>query len=138
MAADYNKALPVPAPESLPFWEGARRHELSIQKCRDCATHWHPPSTICPCCGSRDYDWVRSSGKGRVFSFVTYHRAYHEGWKDELPYVVAVIELEEGARLLSNITGIAPDDVTCDMAVEVVFEDVTDEVTLPKFRPVQD
>ena len=129
--------LPQPAPESLPFWQGTKEHKLLIQKCRDCATHWHPPSTICPGCGSRDYDWVRSSGKGTVFSFVTYHRAYHEGWKDELPYVVAVIELEEGARLLSNLTGIAPDDVVCDMAVEAVFEDVTDEVTLPKFRPVR-
>ena len=135
MAEDYIKALPIPAPESLPFWEGAREHKLLIQKCRDCTLHWHPPSTLCPGCGSQAFDWVEASGKGRVFSFVTYHRAYHPGWKGELPYVVAVIELEEGARMLSNITGIDPDDVACDMAVEIVFEDVTGDVTLPKFRP---
>ena len=71
-----------------------------------------------------------------MFSFVTYHRMYHKGWKDDLPYVVAVIELEEGPRLLSNITNCAPEDVKCDMAVKVVFDDVTEDTTLPKFSPV--
>jgi len=135
MAAVYDKPLPTPSPESQPFWDGARAHRLLVQKCRDCATHWHPPSTICPACGSRAHEWIASSGKGTVFSFVTYHRLYNTGWKDELPYVVAVIELEEGARFLSNIVGIDPADIVCDMAVEAIFEDVTPDVTLPKFRP---
>ena len=134
--AEYSRALPLPSPDSVPFWDGAKQHKLLIQKCRDCGTHWHPPSTICPGCGSRDNDWVESSGKGTVFSFVTYHRAYHEGWKGDIPYVVAVVELEEGARILSNVVGIPADQVVCDMKVEVLFEDVTDDVTLPKFRPV--
>ncbi len=135
MAAPYNKPLPLPSPESVPYWEGAKAHRLLVQKCRDCAGHWHPPSTICPSCGARDWDWVAASGRGRVFSFVTYHRVYNKGWDGELPYVVAVIELEEGARLLSNLIGIAAAEVVCDMAVEVVFDDVTPDVTLPKFRP---
>ena len=75
------------------------------------------------------------SGRGRIYSFVTYHRLYHEGWQDELPYVVAVVELEEGPRMISNIVGIEPDKVVCDMTVEVTFDDVTADVTLPKFRP---
>ena len=66
--AAYNKALPLPSPDSVPFWDGAREHKLLIQKCRDCAAHWHPPSTICPGCGARDDDWVESSGKCTVFS----------------------------------------------------------------------
>ncbi len=135
MAGGYDKPLPGPSPESLPYWDGAREHRLLVQKCADCGRHWHPPSTLCPGCGSRQNDWVAASGKGRVYSFVTYHRVYNKGWKDELPYVVAVIELEEGARLLSNVIGIEPDDVVCDMAVQVVFDDVTGDVTLPKFRP---
>lgn len=135
MAGGPDKPLPVPSPESRPYWDGARAHRLLLQKCADCHRHWHPPSILCPGCGSRDHDWVESSGKGRVFSFVTYHRLYNKGWQDELPYVVAIIELAEGARLLSNVIDIAPDDVACDMAVEVMFDDVTDDVTLPRFRP---
>ncbi|MEE8332962.1 MAG: Zn-ribbon domain-containing OB-fold protein [Alphaproteobacteria bacterium] len=136
MVDGYDKPLPIPTPESRPYWDAARAHRLALQRCGDCGRHWHPPSTVCPGCGSREHDWVDSSGKGKVFSFVTYHRLYNKGWKDDLPYVVAVIELEEGARLLSNVIGIEPDDVACDMAVEVVFDDVTGEVTLPRFRPV--
>ncbi len=136
MADEYTKALPIPSPESVPYWAGAREHRLLVQKCRACGNHWHPPSTICPACGARDCDWVESCGKGRVFSFVTYHRIYNKGWEGELPYVVAVIELEEGARMLSNVVGIDAADVVCDMAVEVVFDDVTPDVTLPKFRPI--
>ena len=132
---DYLKPLPIPSPESVPFWEGAREHRLRIQQCRDCGGTWFPPATICAHCGSRNHGWIDASGAGKIHSFVTYHRLYNKGWKDELPYVVAVIELEEGARLLSNVVGIAPDDVACDMAVEVVFDDVTGDVTLPKFRP---
>jgi uncharacterized OB-fold protein len=94
-----------------------------------------PPSGHCPACGSAAHEWVDLSGAGRVFSFVVYHRLYHKGWESELPYVVAVIELAEGPRILSALTGIAPGDVVCDMAVKVVFDDVTGDVTLPKFAP---
>ncbi len=135
MGSTYGKALPLPSPESVPFWDGAKGHRLLVQKCCDCATHWHPPSTLCPSCGGREHDWVEASGSGKVFSFVTYHRIYQKGWEGELPYVVALIELEEGARMLSNLVGIEPANVVCEMAVEVLFDDVTGDVTLPKFRP---
>ena len=75
------------------------------------------------------------SGNGKVFSFVTFHRVYHPAWEGDVPYVVALIELEEGPRLLSNIVGIAPDQVRCEMPVKVVFEDVAKDVALPKFTP---
>jgi len=136
MSDDYTKAIPVPGPESLPFWEGAKNHQLMIQKCLDCGHHWFPPSTVCTGCGSRNIEWVASSGKGTVFSFVVFHKLYHKGWDGEIPYAVAIVELEEGARMLSNVIGIPVEEVKCDLSVEVVFEDATSELTLPKFKPV--
>ncbi|MDX1483521.1 MAG: Zn-ribbon domain-containing OB-fold protein [Alphaproteobacteria bacterium] len=131
----YAKPLPVPTPETEPFWAAAREHRLTLPKCAECGTVRFPPAAHCPACGSGAHDWVDLSGNGRVYSFVTYHRLYDKGWEGELPYVVAVIELEEGPRILSTVTGCAPEDVACDMAVKVVFDDVTEDVTLPKFTP---
>ena len=136
MSDDYAKAIPIPGPESIPFWEGAKNHQLMIQKCSDCGHHWFPPSTVCTGCGSRNIEWIASSGKGAIFSFVVFHKLYHKGWDGEIPYAVAIIELEEGARILSNVIGTQVKTVKCDMSVEVVFEDETDELTLPKFKPV--
>ena len=133
--AEYLKPLPIPSPESEPFWAGAREHKLRIQKCDDCGGTWFPPATICAHCGSRNHDWIDATGRGKIYSFVTYHRIYHKGWEGELPYVVAIIELDEGARLAGNIVGIDVNDVVCDMKVRAVFDDVTDEVTIPKFEP---
>ncbi len=82
-------------------------------------------------------EWAAVTGRGKVYSFVIFHRAYHPGFAGELPYAVACIELEEGPRLLSNIVGIAPEKVRCDMPVEVVFEEITPDISLPKFRPAQ-
>jgi Predicted nucleic-acid-binding protein containing a Zn-ribbon len=76
---------------------------------------------------------VPVSGRGKVFSFVTFHRVYHPAFEQEVPYVVALVELEEGPRLLTNIVGIAPDKVACEMPVKVVFDDVADGVSVPKF-----
>ena len=133
--ADYLKPLPIPSPESVPFWEGAKEHKLKIQNCNECNGTWFPPATICAHCGSRDHDWIEACGEGNIHSFVTYHRIYHKGWEGELPYVIAIIELAEGARMLGNIVGIEVDEVVCDMPVKVMFDDVTAEVTIPKFQP---
>lgn len=134
--SEYRKPVPVPSPETAPFWEAAKAHRLSLPKCAQCGKVRFPPSGHCPACGAAEAEWVELTGRGRVFSFVTYHRLYHKGWEGELPYVVAVIELDEGPRILSTLTGVAPEAVACDMAVEVVFDDITEEATLPKFRPV--
>ncbi|HEX9810245.1 MAG TPA: Zn-ribbon domain-containing OB-fold protein [Alphaproteobacteria bacterium] len=133
--SSYLKPLPYPSAESRPFWEAARRHRLMVQKCGRCGRFRFPPAARCPHCLAAEHEWTEVSGRGRVFSFVTYHRLYHEGWDGEIPYVVAVIELEEGPRLLSTVTGVAPNEVRCDMPVRVVFDDVTEDVTLPKFAP---
>ncbi len=132
---DYKKPIPVPSDESKPYWAGLKERRLLIPRCDDCAKHWFPPSLYCPHCGSGKWRWAEASGKGRVFSFVVYHRVYHPGFAEEVPYAVAVIELAEGPRMISNISGIPTDRIVCDMPVEIDYVDITDEMTIPKFRP---
>jgi hypothetical protein len=79
---------------------------------------------------------ITAVGKGKVYTFAIFHRAYHPGFESELPYVTAVVELEEGPHFLTSIVGCRPDEVSCDMAVEVMWEDITEEFSLPKFKPV--
>jgi uncharacterized OB-fold protein len=132
------KPIPRPAPESVPYWQAARAHRLEIPRCNACGKFWFPPSQSCPHCLAADFSWVPVSGKGKVFSFVTFHRVYHPAFAKEVPYVVALVELEEGPRLLTNIVGVAPEAVVCDMPVKVVFDDVSEGVAVPKFTPVND
>jgi uncharacterized protein len=130
------KPTPRPAPESVPYWEAARQHRLEIPHCRACGGYWFPPSRTCRHCLSADVEFKQVSGRGKVFSFVTYDRVYHPGFAQDVPYVVALVELEEGPRLISNIVGIPYDQVRCEMPVAVVFDDVAEGVTIPKFKPV--
>ena len=129
------KPLPEITPEMAPFWEAARRHELAMQRCRGCGTLRFPARDICSRCLSRSAEWAPVSGRGTIFSFAVMHQVYHPGVADEVPYAVVLVELEEGGRLLSNVVGCPPAELTVGMPVEVVFEDRTPEVTLPTFRP---
>ena len=129
------KPTPRPAPESVPYWEAAKEHKLSLPRCNACGHYWFPPSASCPHCLSTDFAFTPVSGQGKVFSFVTFHRVYHPAFEQEVPYVVALVELEEGPRLLTNIVGVPPDKVACEMTVKVVFDDVGDGVAVPKFTP---
>ncbi len=133
---DYNKPLPNVNQDSKEFWTGCKVHELRFQKCKDCDHIRWPASMICPLCYSQDTQWIVAGGKGKVYTFVVYHVAYHPGFKDGVPYVVAVVELEEGPHLLTNIVGCRPDEVKCGMPVEVMWEDITGEFSLPQFRPI--
>ncbi len=117
------------------FWAGCKAHELRFQKCEACGHVRWPASILCPMCYSKEIKWIVAEGKGRVYSFAVYHVAYHSGFENDLPYVVADVELEEGPRLLTNIVGCRPDEVKCEMPVEVTWEDVTEEFSLPKFKP---
>jgi uncharacterized OB-fold protein len=127
------RPLPVPTPETAHFWEGTARGELRLQRCRACATTYFPPQPFCPRCSSDDIEVVRASGRGSLYSYVVTHRAA-PGF--EAPYVIAVVQLDEGPRLLSNLVGIAPDPeaLPLDLPVEAVYETVG-EVTLPMFQP---
>jgi uncharacterized OB-fold protein len=132
---DYEKPLPQPNADDRPFWEGCQKHELRFQKCSDCGHVRWPAALICPDCYSDETEWITATGKGKVYTFAVYHRAYHPGFAKDLPYVAAVIELEEGPHFLSNIIGCPTSEVRCDIPVEVVWEDINDDFSLPKFKP---
>jgi hypothetical protein len=132
----YSKPLPGVDEESKPFWDFCKQHELRVQKCLQCGQLFYPPSSMCPHCQHFKTEWIKLSGKGRVYSFIKVRRANHPGFAKEVPYTAAIVETEEGPRLLSNVIGCSPEDVHIDMPVEVVFEDVTKEFSLPKFKPL--
>lgn len=136
MPDDYKAPLPHPTPDSKPFWSAAKQHELRIQRCRACGDAYFYPRNVCPSCLSRDVEWFTASGRGRLHTFVIVHRGL-KVTPLELPYVLAMVELEEGPRLMTNLVGIEPDPakIRCDMPVVVEWADVTPEVTLPRFRP---
>lgn len=133
----YAKPLPLPSPEAARFWEACRAHELWLPFCRACRKFYWYPRDFCPTCGSRDVEWRQSSGRGRVHTFAIHYRAWHPGWADDVPYVTALVDLDDGVRIFTNLVGVEPDPehIHCDMPVEVVFDDVTPEVTLPKWKP---
>lgn len=129
------RPLPVPSPESRPYWDGCKRHELLMQRCRSCGEHQFFPRVLCRNCLSRDLEWSRVSGRGRLLSYSVVHRPPSRHFAAEAPYTVALIKLEEGPQMVSQVVECPPDDVYLDMPVEVVFEDVSAEISLPKFRP---
>ena len=133
---DYSGPVPVPTPETRPFWEAAKRHELHLQHCRSCDHYIFYPRAACPYCLAGDLEWLRVSGRGTLETFTVVHRG-QKGFPLGSPYVIAIVRLAEGPRLMTNLVGIAADPaaIAIGMAVEVVFEDVTAEVSLPRFRP---
>lgn len=134
----YGKPVPVPDAVSRTYWEACRRHELILQRCARCGTFRFPPASMCSRCGSGDTEWSRASGTGKVYSWtVVVHPIPHEVYAQDVPYVVALVELDEGVRMPTNIVDCDPHRIEADMPVEVVFDDVTEAVTLPKFRPVR-
>ena len=130
----YQKPLPRVTPDNRPFWEAARRHELRLPQCQDCKRLWWPPGPVCPDCLSERHEWTRVSGRGTVSSWVVFHKAYFPSFANDIPYAVIQVELEEGPRLISNLVGVPNEEVRVGMPVEVVFDDVTPEITLVRFR----
>lgn len=129
------RPMPVPDEDSAPFWEGCRRHKLLVQRCAVCRTPRFPPRRHCAACGSDAGIWTEASGKGMVYSWIVVnHPVPREVFAAEVPYVVALVDLEEGVRLPTNIVGIAPERIRAAMPVEVVFAEV-DGTVLPRFRP---
>jgi uncharacterized OB-fold protein len=135
--ADYTKPLPVIEKWNAPYWQAAKRHEFLAQRCRGCGYLHLPPGPVCTNCLSDDQEWVPLSGKGTISSYGVYHQEWHPGFKDDIPYNVALIELAEGPFIISQVIGCEDDALACGAAVEVTFDDVTPEITLPKFRLAQ-
>ena len=135
--AELRKPLPVPENIELtkPFWEAAKRHELMMQRCKKCAEWIFYPREQCPNCFSQDMEFQKVSGRGRVYAYTTVYQPAHPAFNDEAPYVFAIVQLDEGVRVATNIVGIPHEQVKVDMAVEAAYEDVTPEWTLVKFKP---
>jgi uncharacterized OB-fold protein len=132
----YMKPLPVLDPESTPFWEGCRAHVLKIVRCANCGTHRFPPTSFCPACQSPAHEWIEATGKATVFSWIVVrHPVPKDVYAGDVPYIVALVTLEEGVRMPTNIVDCAPEDVTADMKLTVRFRDVTPEIALPVFAP---
>jgi len=135
---ELNRPLPSPiTPEAKPYWDGLKENKLMLPKCDDCGKPFFYPRVLCPNCHSRNISWMQASGRGKLYSFQIAHRSLNRAFKVELPCVMAMIELEEGPRVLSNLINIEPDPsvVKCDMPVEVVFEKQNDDITLALFQP---
>lgn len=135
------KPLPSPTPETQHYWDGAKVGELRLQRCLEPACGgraYFPPRPFCPGCGSRRVEQFVASGRGRLASYVINHRPA-PGFEDEVPYAIAVVELEEGPRLMANITGVeqTPEALVLDMPLEAVFEPASEAITLPGFRPLR-
>jgi uncharacterized OB-fold protein len=130
------RMLPEATPETREFWEGAKRHELRIQRCLDCKRAYFYPRPFCPHCASRNVEWFTASGKGTLYSYVIVHRG-PPGFQDWLPYVIAVVQLEEGPRMMSNVINVepAPEHLPPDLPLEVTWEQQSDDITLPLFQP---
>jgi len=133
----YEKPLPKPSTWSKPFWDGCKNRKLLIQQCEDCKKYIFYPKLFCPFCLSRDLSWVESTGRGTIYTFTVVYSYQPTGFADDVPYTIAVVKLSEGIRIMSNIVQCPPEEVVCDMEVEVIFDDVTQEITLPKFKPVR-
>ena len=133
---------PVPLPDDIsrPYWDAARKHELRIQRCRACSDYQHPPQEQCAQCGASDFDWPQLSGLGTVYTFVIDRRLMTPSFDE--PYAVLQVTPAEAqsdtVRITTNMRECELSDIYCGMPVEVIFEDMSDEITLPQFRPTAD
>lgn len=124
--------LPHPTPLSQPHWDGCKEGKLRVQKCADCDAYIFIPAPCCSNCLGEHLEWVDSSGLGTLYSYTIVHRPQQPSF--EVPYIVAVVEVEEGWYMLSNLKGVEPEEVEIGMPLEVVFEKRSPEITLPLFR----
>lgn len=131
-----DRVIPTPTPETKHYWDGAKEGKLMLQKCNDCSDNYFPPRPFCPKCGSRSVQEFQASGKGSLYSYVINHLP-SPGFTP--PFAIAVVELEEGPRLMSNIVECeqTPEALELDMALEVTFEKLNDDITLPQFKPAK-
>lgn len=129
------KPTPPMTAWSEPYWKAARAGKLMIQKCAECGRNIFYPRLACPFCSSDRLSWIQSSGRGTVYTFSVVQNNAPSAFVADLPFVIAIVRLEEGVQMMTNIVGCEPNEVRCEMPVEVVFEKLTDEITLPKFKP---
>jgi len=134
---EWNKPLPTISGETKPFWDSCRLGNLVIQRCGECSQYQFYPRGICAHCWSNDIKWIKSSGKGTVWTYTITYQNRTPGFAEDVPYVLALVELEEGVRMFTNIVECNPRDVTIGMPVEVTFIRANDQISIPYFRPPQ-
>ena len=132
---ELDRPLPSPiTPEAKPFWDGLRERKLLLPRCQACGHAFFYPRVLCPRCHARDIGWIQASGRGKLHAFEIAYQAFHKAWKIKPPYVLAMVELAEGPRLMTNVVGCEPEGVHVGMPVQVTF-DHHDDVWLPLFEP---
>ena len=129
---------PAPQPESSFYWEKCKVNELWLRHCIDCQQAYFYPRDICPHCFSKNTDWIQSSGRGTLYSFAIVHRAPSPAFREAVPYVVGLVDLEERVRIPTNIVEVNedPSDLYCGMQLEVAFRRLNQDISLPVFRPL--
>ena len=132
---EYQKILPSTSPETKRYWDACKRGQLLTQKCNDCGEYQFYRRAFCSHCWSYSIEDVVSSGKGTVWTYTVTYQNRAPGYRDEVPYVVALVELEGGIKMFTNIVECNPEDVRIGMPVEVVFQKATDDITIPYFKP---
>jgi uncharacterized OB-fold protein len=135
--SSYTKPLPVPSKWSQPFWDGANQHKLLLKMCTKCGKIDHPPYLYCTECWAEEHEWVEASGKGTLYALTTVMLGAPLEFTEDIPYTIAMVDLAEGPRMLTTIVDAKPEELELGMEVEVVFDDVTQEVALPRFRLVK-
>jgi uncharacterized OB-fold protein len=132
----YDKVLPAIEPGTHPYWNALRQHRLIYQSCRVCRCTFAPYQLVCPSCWSEDLEDRQSTGRGIIYTFSIVHRAPMPAFRPDVPYAVAIVQMDEGFYMTTNIVGCEVQDVRINLPVQVEFVDVTEEITLPKFRPI--
>ncbi|MBI5946561.1 MAG: Zn-ribbon domain-containing OB-fold protein [Chloroflexi bacterium] len=127
--------IPVPTPVTKPFWDATREHRLLLQRCGKGHVFYYP-RTHCPECLSVEWEWFEASGRGRLYSYTVARRAQGPEFAEDVPYIIAAITLEEGPRMTSLLVEADPDNVAIDGAVEVAWDDVSPDISMPYFRPL--
>jgi uncharacterized OB-fold protein len=132
--AKYEGPLPARIGLAEAFYKYCKLHELRFQRCTDCGKWRHLPRPMCGECGSFNYEWARSSGHGKVYSWITVVQPMIAAFNDTVPYTVPLVDMDEGVRMVAMIEGVAPEEMRIGMPVQVVFEDVTPDISLPRFN----
>ncbi len=135
--SEIRRALPQPTPETQHFWDGCRDGELRLQRCCACATSYFPPRPFCPACGNREVEVYAASGRATLYSYIINQRPRPDMGSE--PHSIAVVTLEEGPRMMTNIIGCpqTPEALQLDMPLQVSFEAQTDAISLPLFKPAE-
>lgn len=134
---DLIKPLPRPTAWSKAFWEAAKQHKLVLKKCKACGHIDHPPYLYCTACSSEDAEWIEASGKAKLYAYAVNTYSVPFPFVEDLPYVLAMVDLPEGPRMISNVVDCPLNELRNGMELEVVFDQVSPDVVLPKWRPVK-